>query len=50
LFFIEGKFIIASGPVIIENRKLLVSKDNKENFYKLIGEELRKEKVWKKPV
>jgi len=33
----EGKFIIASGPVIIENKKLLVSKDHKDNFYKLIG-------------
>ncbi len=33
----EGKFIIASGPVIIENEKLLVSKDDKDDFYKLIG-------------
>ena len=31
------KTIIASGPVIIENGKLLVSKDNKDDFYKLIG-------------
>lgn len=33
----ERKFIIASGPVIIENRKLLVNKDNKDDFYKLPG-------------
>lgn len=33
----EGKFIIASGPVIIEEGKLLVSKDSKDDFYKLIG-------------
>ena len=31
------KTIIASGPVIIENGKLLVCKDNKDDFYKLIG-------------
>lgn len=33
----EGKFIIASGPVIIEKRKLLVDKDSKDDFYKLPG-------------
>jgi ADP-ribose pyrophosphatase YjhB (NUDIX family) len=33
----EGKFIIASGPVIIEKGKLLVNKDNKDEFYKLPG-------------
>ena len=33
----EGKFIIASGPVIIEEGKLLVNKDNKDDFYKLPG-------------
>ena len=33
----EGKFIIASGPVIIENGELLVNKDNKDDFYKLPG-------------
>ncbi|MBU2104855.1 MAG: NUDIX domain-containing protein [Nanoarchaeota archaeon] len=33
----EGKFIVASGPVIIKNKKLLVSKDSKDDFYKLIG-------------
>lgn len=33
----EMKFIIASGPVIIENGKLLVNKDNKDDFYKLPG-------------
>lgn len=31
------KHIIASGPVIIEDRKLLVNKDNKDDFYKLPG-------------
>jgi ADP-ribose pyrophosphatase YjhB (NUDIX family) len=33
----EGKFIIASGPVIVEKGKLLVNKDNKDDFYKLPG-------------
>lgn len=33
----NGKFIIASGPVIIENGKLLVNKDDKDDFYKLPG-------------
>ena len=31
------KYIIASGPVIIENSKLMVNKDNKDDFYKLPG-------------
>ena len=31
------KFIIASGPVIIEGGKLLVIKDNKDDFYKIPG-------------
>jgi ADP-ribose pyrophosphatase YjhB (NUDIX family) len=31
------KTIIASGPVIIENGKLLVSRDFKDDFYKLPG-------------
>lgn len=31
------KYIIASGPVIIENGKLLVNRDNKDDFYKLPG-------------
>ena len=39
---IEGKFIIASGPVIIEDRKLLVNKDNKDDFYKLPGGSIEK--------
>jgi ADP-ribose pyrophosphatase YjhB (NUDIX family) len=30
-------YIIASGPVIIEDGKLLVNKDNKDDFYKLPG-------------
>jgi len=33
----EGKYIVASGPVIIEKGKLLVLKDNKDDFYKLPG-------------
>lgn len=33
----EGKFIVASGPVIVENGKLLVNKDDKDDFYKLPG-------------
>jgi len=33
----EMKYIVASGPVIIENGKLLVNKDNKDDFYKLPG-------------
>ena len=32
---LNGKFIIASGPVIIEEGKLLVDKDDKDDFYKL---------------
>jgi len=31
------KIIVASGPVIIEEGKLLVNKDNKDDFYKLPG-------------
>ncbi|MEK6833725.1 MAG: NUDIX domain-containing protein [Nanoarchaeota archaeon] len=31
------KYIIASGPVIIEKGKLLVNKDDKDDFYKLPG-------------
>lgn len=33
----EGKFIIASGPVIIKEGKLLVNKDTKDDFYKIPG-------------
>ena len=33
----DGKVIIASGPVIIEAGKLLVIKDDKDDFYKLPG-------------
>ena len=35
------KFIVASGPAIIEHGKLLVSKDNKDDFYKLPGGTVR---------
>jgi ADP-ribose pyrophosphatase YjhB (NUDIX family)/chorismate mutase len=31
------KSIVASGPVIIENNKLLVNKDSKDDFYKIPG-------------
>lgn len=34
---LEVKSIVASGPVIIENGKLLVNKDTKDDFYKLPG-------------
>jgi len=33
----QGKYLIASGPVIIEDGKLLVNKDNKDDFYKIPG-------------
>jgi len=33
----EGKIIIASGPVILQDGKLLVSKDDKDAFYKIPG-------------
>lgn len=32
-----NKFIIASGPVIVKKGKLLVNRDDKDNFYKLPG-------------
>ncbi len=32
-----SKFIVASGPVIIKDEKLLVSKDSKDDFYKIPG-------------
>ena len=34
---LEGKYIVASGPVIINDGKLLVDKDDKDDFYKLPG-------------
>ena len=34
---LEGKYLIASGPVIIEDGKLLVDKDDKDDFYKIPG-------------
>ncbi len=33
----EGKYIIASGPVIIDDGKLLVNRDDRDDFYKLPG-------------
>ena len=37
IFIYNMKYIIASGPVIIEKGKLLVNKDDKDDFYKLPG-------------
>lgn len=31
------KIIIASGPVIVENNKVLLNKDKKDNFWKFCG-------------
>lgn len=42
------KTIIASGPVIIERGKLLVNKDNKDNFYKLPGGTIKKKEDFEK--
>jgi len=33
----EGKIIIASGPVITKDGKILLNKDNKDPFYKIPG-------------
>lgn len=33
----EKQFIAASGPVIIENDKVLLDKDSKDNFWKFLG-------------
>lgn len=33
----KGKFIVASGPVIVYEGKLLLAKDTKDDFYKFIG-------------
>ncbi len=33
----NGKHLIASGPLIIDNGKLLLIKDNKDNFWKVPG-------------
>lgn len=38
----EGKYLIATGPVIIEDNKLLVNKDDKDDFYKLPGGSIQK--------
>jgi len=38
----EGKIIIASGSVILEGGKLLVNKDDKDDFYKLPGGTIEK--------
>jgi ADP-ribose pyrophosphatase YjhB (NUDIX family) len=33
----EKQFIVASGPVIIEGNKVLLDKDNKDDFWKFLG-------------
>jgi len=38
----EGKFIVASGPVIIEDGKLLVTNEGKDNFYKIPEGKIKK--------
>jgi 8-oxo-dGTP pyrophosphatase MutT (NUDIX family) len=35
------KILIASGPVIIENSKVLLDKDKKENFWKFCGGKIK---------
>lgn len=35
------KYLIASGPVIIEDGKILVNKDDKDDFYKLPGGKIK---------
>jgi len=48
------KTIVASGHIIIENGKLLVIKDNKDDFYKIpggtIGEDISLEDACKREV
>lgn len=39
----ECKFIVASGPVIIEEGKLMVNRDDKDEFYKLPGGTIEEE-------
>jgi len=39
---LEGKYLVASGPVIIQDGKLLVDKDDKDDFYKLPGGSIKK--------
>jgi len=39
----EGKYLIVSGPVIIEDGKLLVNKDDKDDFYKIPGGSINEE-------
>ncbi len=39
----EGKFIIASGPVIIEDNRLMVNMDDRDDFYKLPGGTIEEE-------
>lgn len=37
------KLIIASGPVIVENNKVLLNKDGKDNFWKFCGGQVKDE-------
>ena len=36
------KYIIASGPVIIENGKVLLNKHGKDDFFKFIGGQIKR--------
>lgn len=37
------KLIIVSGPVIVENNKVLLNKDKKDNFWKFCGGQVKNE-------
>ena len=39
---LDGKHLVVSGPVIIENNYLITIKDNKDDFYKLPGGSIEK--------
>jgi len=38
-----SKIIIVSGPVIVENNKVLLNKDKKDNFWKFCGGQVKDE-------
>jgi 8-oxo-dGTP pyrophosphatase MutT (NUDIX family) len=37
------KIILVAGPVIVENNKVLLDKDNKENFWKFCGGKIKED-------
>ncbi len=39
---LEGKHLVVSGPVIVQNGYLLTVKDDKDDFYKLPGGSIKK--------